>query len=119
MRCSLIRSWTLVAPFTGAWIEILSAGMYSAGTASLPSRERGLKCSRRYYWGWSGTVAPFTGAWIEINHSLKVWADGLVAPFTGAWIEIQPQWRYAHGQQSLPSRERGLKFAVSVGLAGS
>ena len=32
-----------VAPFTGAWIEMLGIGMIIAGIASLPSRERGLK----------------------------------------------------------------------------
>ena len=58
----------LVAPFTGAWIEIR--------TWSNP-------------WPMSWPVAPFTGAWIEIADifdGLAVLAD--VAPFTGAWIEI-------------------------------
>ena len=36
-----------------------------------------------------------------------------VAPFAGAWIEIQRNVRFYYGQQSLPSRERGLKFVVS------
>ena len=56
-----------VAPFTGAWIEILMVLV-----------------------AWhSVSVAPFTGAWIEMPHV----KDGdkryiRVAPFTGAWIEI-------------------------------
>ena len=33
-----------VAPFTGAWIEIFVLGWTAWNTASLPSRERGLKC---------------------------------------------------------------------------
>ena len=56
-----------VAPFTGAWIEILTC------TDLTPEQYK---------------VAPFTGAWIEISVSMReIWADG-VAPFTGAWIEI-------------------------------
>ena len=56
----------LVAPFTGAWIEITPNG--SADTRK--------------------PVAPFTGAWIEIPvESRYAWLDP-VAPFTGAWIEI-------------------------------
>ena len=55
-----------VAPFTGAWIEILSSGW----------RRPGLD------------VAPFTGAWIEIPTGRYHQLPTLVAPFTGAWIEI-------------------------------
>ncbi len=55
-----------VAPFTGAWIEILS-----------------LSKSFRFRF-----VAPFTGAWIEISLDKFVLMIVLVAPFTGAWIEI-------------------------------
>ena len=44
--------------------------------ASLPSRERGLKCERRNKLNNSTTVAPFTGAWIEIN---VVLVDDLVS----------------------------------------
>ena len=57
-----------VAPFTGAWIEIV----HSAIAKTLAS------------------VAPFTGAWIEIKrHTEKNLSVYGVAPFTGAWIEIQ------------------------------
>ena len=34
----------LVAPFTGAWIEITRRTTRAGGCRSLPSRERGLKC---------------------------------------------------------------------------
>ena len=55
-----------VAPFTGAWIEMVMTDTYTHHLV----------------------VAPFTGAWIEIwgydPHSM----DMMVAPFTGAWIEI-------------------------------
>ena len=55
-----------VAPFAGAWIEILAY-----------IKMRTVK-----------TVAPFAGAWIEISaaHTKSVAAE--VAPFAGAWIEI-------------------------------
>ena len=61
-----------VAPFTGAWIEMMDDLAKNTIDA----------------------VAPFTGAWIEINSSfasLRVWS---VAPFTGAWIEINHNKHY-------------------------
>ena len=56
-----------VAPFTGAWIEILGS-LATVGGAY---------------------VAPFTGAWIEISHLVCTNLQTRVAPFTGAWIEIK------------------------------
>ena len=55
-----------VAPFVGAWIEIV------------------LTLSRRI----NELVAPFVGAWIEIFIFLKYRLFMIVAPFVGAWIEI-------------------------------
>ena len=55
-----------VAPFTGAWIEMI------------------LISEMNVY----GVVAPFTGAWIEIFTGVVLKMMQLVAPFTGAWIEI-------------------------------
>ena len=82
-------SLELVAPFTGAWIEI--GERTNAGFAmewSLPSRERGLKYPAYQCHRWGHDVAPFTGAWIEI-----------------------PAARSADSRaSSLPSRERGLKL---------
>ena len=78
---------SLVAPFTGAWIEI-----WVNWSASLVS-----------------CVAPFTGAWIEIAYFACRCLSSPVAPFTGAWIEmVTPQFQPAP-LSSLPSRERGLK----------
>ena len=62
----------LVAPFTGAWIEI--------------GRRSGMDAGR--------AVAPFTGAWIEIRVVRMHWNPLIVAPFTGAWIEITTPWRF-------------------------
>ncbi len=98
-----------VAPFTGAWIETLTAGFGWLPRPSPPSRGRGLKqrrnCRRlangmsppsrgrglKHLHGrnqkcWQG-VAPFTGAWIETLRSCQALFDAVVAPFTGAWYE--------------------------------
>ena len=81
---------TVVAPFTGAWIEIVD--------------EPCLYLRR--------LVAPFTGAWIKIQKAIieAIFAPH-VAPFTGAWIEIL--WEIpteGRPETSHPSRVRGLKF---------
>ena len=55
-----------VAPFAGAWIEILAAAGVAGGLRSLPSRERGLKCVRSAGHVPHADVAPFAGAWIEM-----------------------------------------------------
>ena len=58
----------IVAPFTGAWIEIkLLYIETNFGTMSLPSRGRGLKLEMNFETTRIGKVAPFTGAWIEIQ----------------------------------------------------
>ena len=107
----------MVAPFTGAWIEMraaacrrrpwslsppsrerglkfLEAGQRVGDGVSLPSRERGLKSVRRAPSPWTWRVAPFTGAWIEIDSGRD---------------------KSAVEQQSLPSRERGLKLDAACG----
>ena len=55
-----------VAPFAGAWIEIIELEMVDEA--------------------WD--VAPFAGAWIEILLHLIYSISYYVAPFAGAWIEI-------------------------------
>ena len=57
-----------VAPFTGAWIEIPVFGSTLSGAGSShPSRVRGLKCFYPAFENRISHVAPFTGAWIEIR----------------------------------------------------
>ncbi len=56
----------LVAPYAGAWIEIVSSAE--------PSPTAG--------------VAPYAGAWIEILFNAFNSGDIKVAPYAGAWIEI-------------------------------
>ena len=57
-----------VAPFAGAWIEIAIDILADPGTLSLPSRERGLKLISITAGNIIDIVAPFAGAWIEIAH---------------------------------------------------
>ena len=90
----------IVAPFTGAWIEIAN-------------------CLMRRLTSW---VAPFTGAWIEIT-ICPLWTGRLrrVAPFTGAWIEMSLHFRtLCPNSSSHPSRVRGLKSEeTAAGPAGT
>ena len=79
---------TLVAPYTGAWIEIVYCVHCVKTMESLPTRERGLKSPRLRRMDRMLTVAPYTGAWIEICYQLL------------QSIKIAA---------SLPTRERGLK----------
>ena len=55
-----------VAPLAGAWIEIPAGTAALSTCASLPSRERGLKCLWALSLVTRLTVAPLAGAWIEI-----------------------------------------------------
>ena len=57
------------------------------------------------------TVAPLVGAWIEISNVILVVLLYLVAPLVGAWIEICGEHLTELKVWSLPSWERGLKFA--------
>ena len=69
-----------------------------------------MKYCADYIVGRNHIVAPLAGAWIEIFllHSKQPFL--LVAPLAGAWIEID---KFGIGKlhlESLPSRERGLKY---------
>ena len=62
----------MVAPFTGAWIEIFNSSIkISILSWSHPSRVRGLKCDPMGDSGPKAQVAPFTGAWIEIKMAMQ------------------------------------------------
>ena len=57
----------VVAPLAGAWIEIcISIFLIASISESLPSRERGLKCTKYSVLRAAKIVAPLAGAWIEI-----------------------------------------------------
>ena len=85
----------MVAPLAGARIEITSTVAKSTTSASLPSRERGLKliCNDSRY------------------------GLGPVAPLARARIEISTSTPPLQTDTSLPSWERGLKSG-SEGSAG-
>jgi len=78
----------LVAPCAGAWIEIVDVFAVTFLLASLPARERGLKCTEYYRKQLYRKVAPCAGAWIEIARAENVSSSDHVAPCAGAWIEI-------------------------------
>ena len=61
----------IVAPFAGAWIEIFAVFVQALHTL----------------------VAPFAGAWIEMPFLTIYLRSDLVAPFAGAWIEIVTNFR--------------------------
>ena len=69
LKCRMIDGKTVddtVAPFVGAWIEMLED----------------------LEWNVDDDVAPFVGAWIEILLLNFELVRVGVAPFIGAWIEI-------------------------------
>ena len=78
----------MVAPFAGAWIEILWMKRSAGFMRSLPSRERGLKFRAAGGCDIAAQVAPFAGAWIEMRYDMDAAELERVAPFAGAWIEI-------------------------------
>ena len=81
--------WNSVTPYAGVWIEISVMQAYNINkSASLPTRECGLKsgsCSRKF-------------------QLMKV------TPYAGVWIEIQRHLPYSLERMSLPTRECGLKY---------
>ena len=77
-----------VAPFVGAWIEILRLMLFPVvPVQSLRSSERGLKLTLSVRDNSCSIVAPFVGAWIEIRR----YNSAFIVPL------------------SLRSSERGLK----------
>ena len=58
-------------------------------------------------------VAPLAGARIEMYLNGNEDQPELVAPLAGARIEILKSKVTIKGLQSLPSRERGLKFQIA------
>ena len=56
-----------VAPYAGAWVEIVVIRKGSTETTSLPTRERGLKFRAGPVLNRSLMVAPYAGAWVEIR----------------------------------------------------
>ena len=64
-----VHLWQDVAPYAGAWIEILIAFGEELNSKSHPTRVRGLKSTEYVPFAKSDVVAPYAGAWIEICRS--------------------------------------------------
>ena len=105
-----LATGVMVAPFTGAWIEIGRRYWPIRLHSSLPSRERGLKFRGAAGEDRGQRVAPFTGAWIEISSSRysTFLTMSLPSRERGLKYPADRPWDQAH--LSLPSRERGLKL---------
>ena len=77
-----------VAPFAGAWIEIMEFGTLLTGKASIPSRERGLKCFSDLLGIVCTKSLPSRERGLKFQKSYIPVHMTIVAPFAGAWIEI-------------------------------
>ena len=96
------------------WLK--TQGEFQIKLRSLPSWERGLKFLRKNVKDERVVVAPLVGAWIEICQVLQHLCRFIVAPLVGAWIEIPVKFpTTAKFPRSLPSWERGLKYAYEDG----
>ena len=77
---------------------------------SLPSRERGLKCSRSPPNRSDDESLPSRERGLKSNYDVTISKKPDVAPLAGAWIEMAKAVITQEGRPSLPSRERGLKW---------
>ena len=99
----------MVAPFAGAWIEIEEPAQPWHCAAVAPFAGAWIEIGRRSLVWFFHSVAPFAGAWIEMLKDGMKPEDARVAPFAGAWIEMLKEDKVNKPEESLPSRERGLK----------
>ena len=77
-----------VAPFAGAWIEIVKEYNGQRVVTSLPSRERGVKCA---YDSWNDSIKeslPSRERGLKWRNNVQYSRAHGVAPFAGAWIEM-------------------------------
>ena len=88
-------NYLIVAPLTGAWIEIPGISVAWVDSLSLPSRERGLKSKVYGYRFCRYQSLPSRERGLKLLHLERLRKQSLVAPLTGAWIEIAGirQWR--------------------------
>ena len=100
-----------VAPFTGAWIEIVSGkGIVTVYEASHPSRVRGLKFDGNRKVPVSQLSHPSRVRGLKLleqqNHSNGLWSH----PSRVRGLKFRLITRYSKHYLSHPSRVRGLKF---------
>jgi len=80
-----------VAPYLGAWIEILINGE-----------------QEKYLW-----VAPYLGAWIEIiKQNRRRDEKIIVAPYLGAWIEIETEMEISKWERVAPYLGAWIEIAI-------
>ena len=78
----------VVAPFTGAWIEMFRIRFGRPADRSLPSRERGLKFSVNVLDAPRIVSLPSRERGLKSCSGCWFAKSSVVAPFSGAWIEI-------------------------------
>ena len=79
-----------VTPYAGVWIEIVI-----------------LQHARTRH-----KVTPYAGVWIEIIVHAPYIFFTVVTPYAGVWIEISNQYNLYLHDESLPTRECGLKSGI-------
>ena len=103
----------MVAPRAGAWIEIQTLIQKASQLAVAPRAGAWIEILNPYNLLCFNTVAPRAGAWIEISVSKVDGTFDYVAPRAGAWIEIISIISANASPESLPVRERGLKWITA------
>ncbi len=103
----------MVAPYTGAWIEIpREKAEKEKRVTSPPIRGRGLKSYIVFEGEMSRAVAPYTGAWIEISNDWAQRQGGESRPLYGGvdWNIVSRNLCDLVLDKSPPIRGRGLKL---------
>ena len=59
-------------------------------------------------------VVPHAGTWIEMWKWRVCSSSSIVVPHAGTWIEICIRYRGRKVATSFPTRERGLKFIMTL-----
>ena len=81
-----------VAPYAGAWIEIINNVVDYREQIVAPYAGAWIEIIKNVGDYMEQIVAPYAGAWIEIGtHQNLSDTDYTVAPYAGAWIEINSQ----------------------------
>ena len=106
------RRWPLVAPFTGAWIEIQSTPRtLSLGLGSLPSRERGLKLAQPSIRARPCASLPSRERGLKFaGRPITDPLANMSLPSRERGLKCKERQGHQRRGQSLPSRERGLKL---------
>ncbi len=106
----IIKKTAAVAPHAGAWIEMIARANRHTVHVVAPHAGAWIEISCLLLGIADAIVAPHAGAWIEIRIQLHHSLRSYVAPHAGAWIEMLLIIYFALTHQSLPTRERGLKY---------